>query len=449
MRREAREIFLQAVKAAEPRQALFSKVKLKDERLWVGARSYSLPAFRRIFVLGAGKAAAAMAAGMESILGPRLTGGLINVKYEAGKRLRRVKVQEAGHPLPDGNGVRGAERMAQLLSGLGENDLVIFLLSGGASALLPAPRPGISLKDKQAVTDLLLRCGATIQEVNTIRKHLSLLKGGGLARLAFPATVITLILSDVIGDPLETIASGPTAPDPTTFRDVAAIMDKYKLWRKSPPAVARLFRRGERGKEAETLKEGDPVFQKVYNLIIGNNLLALKAAGKRARAFGYRTLLLSSRMAGETREVARVHGTIAQEVRISGNPIRPPACLLSGGETTVTVKGKGRGGRNQEFTLAAALEIAGWRGIVVLSGGTDGIDGPTDAAGAIADGETGRRAAARGLDPQAFLEENDSYSFFQRLNGLLMTGPTGTNVMDVRLVLVGDSPKAQSRKKKK
>jgi hydroxypyruvate reductase len=377
-----------------------------------------------------------MAANLEKILGSRITAGWINVKYGHGRKLRRIHVQEAGHPLPDENGLKGAQEIVRLLSNLTERDLVIFLISGGGSALLPSPLPEITLEEKQKVTDLLLSCGATIQEINVLRKHLSILKGGGLARIVYPATLISLILSDVIGDPLDAIASGPTVPDPTCFEDCARILDCYALWEKIPPPVARHIREGLEGKREETLKEGNPAFEKVYNLIVGNNLLAMKAAQEKARALGFRTVMLSSLVEGETREVGKVHAAVAKEVLLSGNPIPPPACILSGGETTVTLKGKGKGGRNQEFALALALEIAGWKEIVALSAGTDGTDGPTDAAGAFADGETLRRAKALELDPRAHLRENDSYPFFEKLGDLLITGPTGTNVMDLRILLI-------------
>ena len=348
--------------------------------------------------------------------------------------------------MPDESGFKGAQEIVRLLSNLTERDLVIFLISGGGSALLPTPPPGITLEEKQRVTDLLLSCGATIQEINVLRKHLSLLKGGGLAKIVYPATLISLILSDVIGDPLDAIASGPTVPDPTRFEDCARILDRYELWGKIPPPVARHIREGLEGKKEETLKEGNPAFEKVYNLIVGNNLLAMKEAQKKAKALGYRTVMLSSLVEGETREVAKVHAAVAKEVLLSGNPIPPPACLLSGGETTVTLKGKGKGGRNQEFALALALEIAGWKEIVGLSAGTDGTDGPTDAAGAFADGETLNRAKALDLDPWVYLRENDSYPFFEKLGDLLITGPTGTNVMDLRVMIIQKPQAAKSKR---
>lgn len=436
LRRDAKKIFLHAVHAVDPQKILSSQISLRNHTLRIGDRKYPLSKYPRIWVAGAGKASAAMAVNLEKILGSRISGGLINVKYGHGQRLKRIRIKEAGHPLPDEKGLEGAREMVELLSNLGGEDLVIFLLSGGGSALLPYPCEGISLKEKQATTNLLLGCGATIREINTLRKHLSVLKGGGLARVVYPATLVTLILSDVIGDPLDAIASGPTVPDPTTFEDCVRILTRYELWEKIPPSVAAHIREGVEGKREETLKEGNPAFEKVYNLVVGNNLLALGAAKKAAQGLGYRTLLLSSLVEGETREVAKVHAAIAKEILLSGNPIPPPACILSGGETTVTLSGKGKGGRNQEFVLAAALEIAGWEEIMVLSAGTDGTDGPTEAAGAFADGKTLQRGKTMGLAPWSYLKENDSYTFFHKLGDLLITGPTGTNVMDLRIMLV-------------
>jgi hydroxypyruvate reductase len=402
----------------------------------MGERKYNLSQYERIFVAGTGKASASMAVNLEKILGTRITKGLINVKYGHSQKLKRIRVQEAGHPLPDEKGLEGAREMVEMLGHPTAKDLVIFLISGGGSALLPLPVEGLTLAEKQAATNQLLSCGANIQEINTLRKHLSRIKGGGLAKLVYPATLVSLILSDVIGDPLDAIASGPTVPDPTTYEDCARILNKYDLWEKIPPSVAGHIREGMEGKKEETLKEGDPAFSNVYNLVVGNNLLAMRAAKKAAQALGYRTLLLSSLVEGETREIGKAHAAIAKEVLLSGNPIPPPVCILSGGETTVTLKGKGKGGRNQEFALAAALEIAGWEEILMMSAGTDGTDGPTDAAGAFADGRTVIRAKTMGLDPWSFLKENDSYSFFQKMGDLLITGPTGTNVMDLRIMLV-------------
>ena len=436
LRRDAKKIFLHAVHAVDPQSILSSHVSLRNNILRIGDRKYPLSQVERIFVAGTGKASAAMAVNLEKILGARITQGLINVKYGHSQKLKRIRIREAGHPLPDENGLEGAREMVDMLSHLTPKDLVLFLISGGGSALLPLPVEGITLAEKQATTQELLSCGANIQEINTLRKHLSRIKGGKLARMVSPATLVTLILSDVIGDPLDAIASGPTVPDPTTYEDCARILSRYELWGKIPPSVAGHIREGLEGKKEETVKEGEPALVGVYNLVVGNNLLAMRAAQKAAQDLGYRTLLLSSLVEGETREVAKVHAAIAKEVLFSGNPIPPPACILSGGETTVTLKGKGKGGRSQEFALAAALEIAGWEEILMMSAGTDGTDGPTDAAGAFADGKTLKRAKTMGLDPWSFLKENDSYHFFEKLGDLILTGPTGTNVMDLRVLLV-------------
>jgi hydroxypyruvate reductase len=389
--------------------------------------------FDRIWVVGAGKAGASMAQAAERVLGKRIAAGLINVKYEHVARLKRIELNECGHPVPDAQGVEGARRIAAIAEQAGRNDLVLCLISGGASALAPLPAEPITLEEKQATTRLLLACGATIHEINAIRKHISLFKGGQLARLAAPATVEALLLSDVIGDNLDVIGSGPAAPDASTFAQVSAILDKYAIRDRIPAAVLDRIEAGVRGDIAETPKPGDPIFARVRNTVIGSNRLALEACARRAKELGFHTLVLSSQIEGETREVAGMHAAIAKEIAEFGRPARPPACLITGGETTVTLKGQGKGGRNQEFVLAAALALAGEPATVVLSAGTDGTDGPTDAAGAIADGDTVRR----GPDAAARLAANDSYPYFDALGDLIRTGPTNTNVMDVRLLLVG------------
>jgi hydroxypyruvate reductase len=346
-------------------------------------------------------------------------------------------LNECGHPVPDQRGVDGARRIAAIARGATGHDLVLCVISGGASALMPAPAPPITLEEKQAVTKLLLACGANIHEMNAVRKHISELKGGQLARLAAPATVVSLLLSDVIGDDLDVIGSGPTAPDPSTFAGAREILSRYGVWDPAPKSVRERLEGGIAGEIAETPKAGASVFKRTQNLVIGSNNLAVTAAADHARSLGLRTVVLSTFVEGETRDVARMHAAIAKEILASGRPVKPPACIISGGETTVRIRGTGLGGRNQEFALAAAIDLAGLDRVVVLSGGTDGTDGPTDAAGAMADGRTIARARRLGLDPARYLDNNDSYRFFDPLDGLLRTGPTNTNVMDVHVVLVG------------
>ncbi|MBI3989541.1 MAG: glycerate kinase [candidate division NC10 bacterium] len=437
LRKAALEIFGAALKAADPAEAIRRHVRLEGTLLKAGISTFDLSQVRRMFVVGAGKASAPMGAALEEILHDRILEGLMVTKYGHLGPVRRVRLLEAGHPVPDEAGLQAARAVLDLVERAGEGDLVIVLISGGGSALLPFPVEGVTLEEKQKLTGLLLACGAAIKEINAVRKHLSRIKGGKLAQAAFPAKVLALILSDVVGDPLDAIASGPTAPDLTTFADAFEILKRYRLLEQVPASILQHLQAGLEGKVLETPKADDPLFEGVTNVIVGSNLLALLAAKARAEEFGFRTLILSSSIEGETREVAKVHGAIAREVRRTGHPIPPPACIISGGETTVTLRGTGKGGRNQEFVLAAALEVEGLSRVVVLSCGTDGTDGPTDAAGAVADGETLERAKALRLDPSRFLEENDAYHFFQGLKDLIMTGPTNTNVMDVRLILVG------------
>ena len=422
LRRQAATIFRAALRAADPQEAVAH---------YLARRDYSR--FRRVYVIGAGKAAAAMANAAERALGPIVTGGLVNVKDGHIAKLRRVEWNECGHPLPDARGVAGAERVAAIARAAGEGDLVLCLISGGASALLPLPAPPVTLAEKQEVTRLLLACGAEIREINAIRKHLSAIKGGQLARMAWPARVETLLVSDVIGDAIDVIGSGPTVPDPSTFLDAARVLDRYGIRNRLPAAVRARIELGVAGAIDETPKPDDPLFARVRNTVIGDNRLALDAAARQARELGFRTLILSSAIAGETREIARMHAAIAREIAASGRPVRPPACVLTGGETTVTLRGAGKGGRNQEFALAAALDIAGLDNVVVFSAGTDGTDGPTDAAGAIADGDTLRRNP----DARRYLDANDSYHYFESLGDLVITGPTNTNVADVRILLIG------------
>jgi len=435
-RADIRAIFDAGLKAADPGEAIRRAVRLTGEQLMVGDRRYDLGAFDRIVVVGAGKASASMTAALEDILGPRITEGVITTKYGHGTSLRGISVTEAGHPIPDEAGASGSRRILALLEGAGERDLVLCVISGGGSALLPLPADGVSLQDKQETTQALLDCGADIHEINTIRKHISEIKGGKLAAVAFPATLVTLVLSDVIGDDLDVIASGPTVPDRSTFADCMEIVNRYDLENVFPPPVMAYLKDGIKGNHPETPKAGDPVFERTSVSIIGSNALSLSAAREKAVTLGYNTFILSSTVEGETREAAQAHAAIAREIQKSGDPVSTPACMISGGETTVTIRGDGLGGRNMEFVLAAAIELEGVEGITVLSGGTDGTDGPTDAAGAVADGSTVQKARDRGINAARYLMNNDSYHFFERTGDLLITGPTMTNVMDLRIFLV-------------
>jgi hydroxypyruvate reductase len=437
LRGDALSIFQAGLKAANPVEAVERHLSREGDSLLVADVAYPLREIRKIWVVGMGKASALMAKPLFSMVGNRISGGIINVKHGHRFPLTGIKVVEAGHPVPDEAGLRGTKEMIQILQGTAAEDLVFCLISGGGSALSPAPAEGLTLGHKQEVTRRLLDCGSTIHEINSVRKHLSNIKGGRLAGLAQPSTLISLILSDVIGDDLDTIASGPTVPDRSTFYDCLRILSRYNLSEAIPAAALRHLEAGARGEIPETPKSEDPAFRKSQNVVVGSNALAVGAAKEKAAALGYNPLILSSFVEGETREVARVHAAIAKEILRSGNPVPPPACIISGGETTVTIRGNGKGGRNQEFALASALEIEGLDGVLILSGGTDGIDGFTEAAGAFALGDTLERGRLLGMDARMHLAENDSYTFFHPLNDLLITGPTLTNVMDLRLVLVG------------
>jgi glycerate 2-kinase len=419
LRKDAKAILKAALAAADPTAAVEEALR--------GRRD--LDRYERIFVVGAGKASGTMARAASKVLGKRIFAGCVNVKDGDPAKARGIELRPCGHPVPDERGVAGAKRIADLCASAGEKDLVICLLSGGASALTPYPAPPITLAEKQKTTQLMLDSGATIHELNALRKHISLFKGGQLAKLAAPAKVVSLILSDVVGDNLDVIGSGPTAPDVSTFATALAVLDKYGLRDRVPASVRERLERGE----GDTPKPGDAVFRNVENVIVGSNQKSLEAAAKAAKALGYRTMILASTIEGETRDVARMHAAIARQIRTTGQPLKSPACVVSGGETTVTIRGTGKGGRNQEFALAAALDIAGLKDTLIMSVGTDGTDGPTDAAGAIADGDTIRRSAGNAEDS---LRNNDSYTFFESLQDLVITGSTGTNVMDLHLILV-------------
>jgi len=432
------DIFKAGVKAVDPERAVQKYVRRRGNQLFVGDCSYILDSYKRIFLIGAGKGTAPMAKALEDILGERLTNGLIIVKYGHGIPLEKTQTLEADHPIPDDAGLRATEELLRQVRKCTEEDLIICAFSGGGSALLPAPSPPLTLDQKQETTRLLLECGATINEINAIRKHLSRSKGGWLAKEAYPATVVSLLLSDVIGDRLDVIASGPTVPDESTYGDCIKIIDRYALRDRLPKSVSEYFKQGAAGNRPETPKYGDPVFSKVQNLIVGNNRESLLAAQAQAISLGYNTIVLSSQIEGEAREVARVIAAIGKEISQANLPISPPACIIAGGETTVKIQGGGKGGRSQELALACAIAIDGWGEISLLSAGTDGTDGPTDAAGAIVNGTTCKRARQTNLNPRDFLLANDSYTFFESMGDLLKTGPTRTNVMDILCMLVGD-----------
>ena len=425
LRAAARSVFDAALRAADVDPLV--RRALADVR----------PAARgRVVVVGAGKASGAMATAAEGALGDRIAGGLVVVKDGYLASTARVLLVEAGHPVPDARGEAAAHRIRALAEAAGADDLLLVLLSGGGSALTPAPVPPITLADKQAMTRLMLAAGANINQLNAVRKHCSLLKGGQLARAAAPARVHALLLSDVIGDPLDVIASGPTAPDVSTFAEALAILDRFELRSRAPATIVERLERGARGEIPETPKPEDPVFHGVTNSVIGNNLLVVEAAAARARALGYAAHVLTRALEGEARDVARTLVGLARQIQAGRGPVAPPACLIAGGETTVTVRGTGRGGRCQEWALAAAIELDGVDGIVALAAGTDGTDGPTDAAGAVADGATQKRARERGEDLQAHLARNDANPVLAALDDLVVTGPTNTNLLDLYLLLI-------------
>ncbi|MBI5958987.1 MAG: glycerate kinase [Chloroflexi bacterium] len=434
----ALQVLSAALDAADPAQAIRRLIFRSDDTLWVDGTAYDLAHCRRVIVIGGGKAGASMASAMEDLLEDRITAGWVNVKYGYTEPTDLITIHQAGHPVPDAQAVSGTQSMISLLRDITADDLVICLISGGGSALMSLPVPGISLEELQTLTDLLLRSGAPIEAINAVRKHLSRISGGQLARLAYPARVITLILSDVVGSPLDVIASGPTVPDPTTYAHALAVIERYGLGEQVPGAIRQHLRRGVSGSVDETPKLGDPEFANVHNLIIADNARAAQAAVMQAESLGFHTLLLSTYIEGEAREVAKVLAALSKEIATVGRPVARPACLILGGETTVTVRGSGRGGRNQELALAAALAIEGQESVMIASLATDGTDGPTDAAGGLVDGTTITRGRELGLSARAALDNNDAYPYLAAAGDLLMTGPTNTNVNDLMAVFVFD-----------
>jgi len=431
----AEQIFLSGVDSVLPDKMIRSQVRILDNVLHIADLEFSLTAFRHIYVLGAGKASALMAKGLEDVLGERITEGLVVVKYGHACALDRIRVSEAAHPTPDNNGVQATKDMLEIAGKADDKDLVICLISGGASALLADYPEGSTLDDLIELNTVLLKSGADIKEMNTIRKHLSKVKGGQLAKVICPATSVSLILSDVIGNAVDVIASGPTSPDNSTFEQALQVLVKYKLLKKCPSSMLDYLTNGFIDLIPETPKAGDPVFTYTRNIIIGSNKMALEAAGEKAAACGFQTRILTSELDGDL--VKAADSVLDAAFQIQNDPqIRKPVCLLAGGEPTIKVTGKGLGGRNQHFALYCATRISGEKGLTVLCAGTDGNDGPTDAAGAVVDCNTVNDALERHIDPQIYLETYDSYHFFRQAGGHIMTGSTMTNVMDLMVVII-------------
>ena len=426
MEEQLREILSDGLAAADPKEAVARSVRLEGGSILAGGARFEA---ERVFVLAAGKAAPAMASAAEELLGERLAGGLVVTKYGHDGGSGRLETVFAAHPEPDEHGVEAARRTAQLAESLGENDLLLALISGGSSALLADPAPDVGLEDMKKLTGALLRSGADIGEINTVRKHVSVLKGGGLASLAAPAPTLALLLSDVVGDDPSAIASGLTAPDPSTLEDARRVLARYGI--EAPESVVEHLEHAE-----ETPKPGDPLFGGVANVVCGSGRHAVEAAAEKARVLGYEPHIISTTVTGDARGIASVYAAVIREVLESGNPAPAPCAFLSGGEATVTVRGGGRGGPNQEFALALAVELDGVEGWAAFAADTDGADGPTDAAGGLVTGATAQEIRDNGVDPQEALENNDAHAALEAGGALLITGPTGTNVNDLRVALI-------------
>lgn len=431
------QILTAALEAVNPAQAVLRAVQVDGKQLTVGGRKYNLAQYERIYVVGAGKAGAPMAQAVETILGERIHQGVVVVKEGHGGPTRWVQIREAGHPMPNQAGVDAGQQILDLANQAGPRDLVIALLSGGGSALLVAPAEGLTLADLQAMTDALLACGATIHEINCLRKHCSAVKGGQLAQAVAPADLLTLVLSDVVGSPLDVIASGPTVPDSSSWADAWSIVEKYDLVDRLPQAVQARLRAGLAGHLADTPKPQDPLFQRSQTLVVADNRVAALAAREAAINLGFNSLLLTTFVQGEAQEVAKVAVALGREVQAAGNPVAAPACLILGGETTVNLGAKaGQGGRNQELALAAGLALQGVHGITLVSLATDGTDGPTDSAGGLADGDSVLRGNRAGLDAVSHLRAHNAYPYLNAIGDMLITGPTQTNVNDLIFVFV-------------
>jgi len=431
----AEQIFLAGVESVLPERLIPKEMALRDNCLDIGHLNFSLELIDNIYVIGAGKASAMMAVEVEKILDNRITEGHVVVKYGHSSELKYIRVTEAGHPVPDSNGFKATRAIMKIADMAKRNDLVVCLLSGGGSALLPDFPKGSSPEEMIKLNDLLINSGACIKEINAVRKHLSIVKGGQLARAVCPATLVSLILSDVPGDQLDVIASGPTAPDPTTYKQTLDVLDKYDLTASVPVGILKYLKEGAAGNRPETPEPGDLIFEKSYNLLIGSNRMALEAAKQKASEFNINAVIIDDQLQGETSSVAEYIVETSLKFKIDKSEVKP-VCLLFGGETTVKMTGRGLGGRNQHLALLSAIMLENHPGITILTAGTDGTDGPTSAAGAVVDSDTITGALSKNIDPAKYLREFDSYHFFKKAGGQIITGPTMTNVMDIIVVIV-------------
>ncbi len=432
LRKTARILLREGIASVLPDSLIKNNVKLTDDTLSIGDTPFALENEQMVHVYGSGKASFEMAKAVHGVLGDRFGGGIVVSNYMPDEEISDLKVLQGGHPVLNENSVSAADMIVEEMSSLGENDFFLYLLSGGSSALLERPAESLSLEEIQEVNRLLLANNVTISEVNTVRKHLSAVKGGQMGA-AIKSRGVVLVISDVIGDDLRTIGSGPLYCDPTTFGDAKEIISCHRLWDRVPANVRDYIELGVAGKVPETPKESNPLLS---HFILGNNMRSLKAIETKAESLGLSTHIMTSSLEGEAREVGKVLVAIAKEIISGHGPFNPPVCLLFGGETTVKVDGDGKGGRNQELALAALKSIGDSPGVLLASVGTDGIDGNSDAAGALADASGLEKARAKALDSDQYLAKNDSYNFFRAIDGLIFTGPTGTNVMDLTMILV-------------